>query len=164
MPTATATRRRRHPHPPGRRLALVKDEPVAELTGEGQDWLHALDDDYLSCRIKHKWPDYDLRKGKRPRGVSYFAQPDGRVTETETCSRCGKQRWRLSKIGGYLDPHANWHYEDPPGFKSPKGANVTRSTCRLEYARRVDESPVGQMMQDMAATVLQHQDGGVLAG
>lgn len=102
------------------------------------EWLTQAKDAFLACRGQgHAWPK--LRPGRLPKGIRHVRQPEGQVELIFTCRDCGMVRRLVTSPTGEIDFPAKYTYEQPEGYKAPKGVSVTRREALAESWRRTLE-------------------------
>lgn len=121
-----------------------------------EEWLHHTKDEYLECRgQRHDFPKLRRRGGRMPRGIAVRPQADGCFQVVFTCPDCKTVRTLTTLPGGQFDYPAKYAYKHPPGYKTPKGSEITRRDCFMETWRRALEdgallalpSPNGEVPQ-----------------
>jgi hypothetical protein len=101
------------------------------------DFLHAYPDAYMACRVEHDWPK--LKVGRLPRGISASPQLDGTYLLVMRCRSCGRERSKVTGIGGAWSGAGGWRYREPRDYRAPKGLGLTRSDYAAELYRRMSE-------------------------
>lgn len=99
--------------------------------------LSEVPDEQIACRLGHDWPK--LRAGKRtlPKNFRVVPQRDGCAQLVETCSNCGKQRWKTTLPGGFYNRNAVYVYENPPKWvRIPRDAGIKRIDIDQENHER----------------------------
>jgi hypothetical protein len=149
MPSAV-TGRLATPH--GVAEPKMRDSQPSQLTDEqrAEQFIDDLDDNLLYCRAKrrHRYPvvlpPKPGRAFKPPKGFSFspmHSRPGCYMIE-ETCEVCGRVCTTVSLPGGFRDRKAVKKYQDPIGYKAPKGTgkHLQGSVAWDELERRINES------------------------
>ncbi len=96
------------------------------------EWLNNYPDKFLVCREGHDFPK--MRNGKKLVRTRFepWVDPEGRLRgcyyQEQSCSNCGRIRWRITG-----PPHAfyseatKWSYKDPHGYATPPGLGIPRA-------------------------------------
>jgi hypothetical protein len=127
--------------PPRRHIRAVPDRSTIGDAAEAEQWLSAVDDEYLACRGNHRFPKLRLHNGKLPDGVTAQRLADRSYAITETCPDCGTTRTYSTIPDGWLGPQHHYKYDWPDGYRVPKGAMsfITVGDMKGELWRRVRE-------------------------
>ncbi len=116
---------------------IVADDTPIDPDKARQDWLFQAKDSILACRGQgHNWPKITPGKPRKGIRVRYMPERNGQVEIVATCLDCGKKRRVITGTDGIIPLPAKYYYEDPEGFKTPKGVRVTRRECFRESNRR----------------------------
>jgi hypothetical protein len=111
-------------------------------SNEGLAWLEQVcPDEVVECKAQgHGWP---LLRIRQLNGVR--AEPVGRgvFNLVSACPNCLRERYKVTKRGGVLDPAAIYLYRGGmDGYSPPKDADLTRADYVQELSRRMQENRV----------------------
>lgn len=119
------------------RIVQVPETPE-EIEKRKLDWLHSAPNAVIACRGQgHAFPK--LKPGKNPKGIRHQVR-EGQVELVTTCrDGCGKERRIVTAPGVGIELPAKYTYNNPEGYRAPKGLGVTRRDCFEEAVRRTRE-------------------------
>lgn len=125
------------------RLVEATEAEAAAIKAEEEqrslEWLQTrASNKIVACRgQQHSWDL--LIPGTNSRYIT--TQPmEGRpgvVEVTFKCKVCGKKRRMVTAPGGAIERPAHYTYEDPDGFRPPRGSGI-KSPTRAQFTRESD--------------------------